>query len=58
MENIDGFSVERSGENIIISFYDLFGQGESYILPQADGFKIKEALEAVLGPVDNHDEEW
>ena len=50
MENIDGFSVERKGDDIIISFYDVFGQGESYVLTVKDARQIMTALEQTIGP--------
>jgi len=52
MENVDGFSVEREGNQIHISFYDILGYGEVYTMPLKDARKIYLALEQMLGPVD------
>lgn len=53
MENVDGFLVERHGNEIHLSFFDIFGVGEVYTLPLADARKIMLALEQSLGPPDN-----
>lgn len=50
MENVDGYSVERKGDEVYISFYDIFGMGETYSLPVEDAKKIFQALGQVLGP--------
>ena len=50
MENVDGFSVERIGKDILLSFYDVFGQGEVYQLTLEDAQKVKDALEQFIGP--------
>jgi hypothetical protein len=52
MENVDGFSVEREGNQIHISFFDIFGTGEVYTFPVEEARKILQGLEACIGPVD------
>jgi hypothetical protein len=52
MENIDGFSVEREANEIRISFYDIFGEGETYVIPVADARKVLKALKFELRPDD------
>lgn len=50
MENVDGFSVERIGKDILLSFFDVFGQGEVYQLTIQDAKKIRDALDQFIGP--------
>lgn len=52
MENVDGFSVEREGNQIHISFFDILGLGEVYTFSVDDARKIMLALEQMTGPVD------
>ena len=50
MENVDGFTVEREGNQIHISFYDIFGVGEVYIFSVGEARRIKDAIEQCLYP--------
>ena len=52
MENVDGFSVEREGNQIHISFFDIFGVGEVYTFSVDEARRIMNALQAAVGPVD------
>lgn len=50
MEPVDGFTVERAGDKIFLTFSNRYGQGEVYTLTIEDARKILEALEQYIGP--------
>lgn len=58
MENVDGFRIEREGDLIHISFFDIFGMGEVYTFTVADARRIKESLHSALGPWDSNIAAW
>ena len=44
MMSVDGFTVERDGDTIILTFSDMLGDIECYEFPVEDAFKIAAAL--------------
>lgn len=60
MENVDGFKVEREGNQIHIPFFDIFGVGETYTFSLEDARRIRDALLQFCGPdttIDNWESE-
>lgn len=49
MEPVDGFTVERIEDKIYLTFSNIYGQGEVYVLTIEDARKIMEALEHYIG---------
>ncbi|HWT39681.1 MAG TPA: hypothetical protein VN081_00145 [Dongiaceae bacterium] len=48
MENVDFYDIKRDGSNIVITFYDIVEQGEEFIFPVEDAWKILRALHSIL----------
>lgn len=48
MENVDYFDVERVGNDVVITFYDIVEQGEELTLPIEDAWKLMRALRSVM----------
>lgn len=44
IENVDRFTVERDGDEVLIKFMDMFGNGQCYGFPIRDARKIRNAL--------------
>jgi hypothetical protein len=48
MENVDYFDVQRVGNDVVITFYDIVEQGEELTLPVEDAWKLMRALKSVM----------
>lgn len=42
--------MERDGDEILISFYDWFAVGETYVFSREDAIRIRNALTQMIGP--------
>jgi hypothetical protein len=48
MENIDYFDISRKGNNVVLTFYDIVEDGEEFVFPLEDAWRIMRALKTIL----------
>lgn len=48
MENVDYYDVRRDGNNIVITFFNIVEDGDEYVFPLEDAWKLCRSLRQVL----------
>lgn len=48
LENVDGYEIKWTEDQVFLKFVDIFGEGEVYVFGKGDAVRIRDALDTAI----------